>query len=211
MDRGSKTESRITNHESRISVFIQAGGQSSRMGQNKALLPLGDKTCIERMLVVAKRISTNVTIVANDPQSYQFLGCPIISDIYRGTGPLGGIHAALQHSPTYWALILGCDLPFVTVDLLRYLIQQADAYDVVVPRSEDGRFQPLCALYARSCLAEVVHVIESGEAKPRALFPRVRTRIVEWSEISLLPVADLFFFDMNTPESYKQAAAFVHI
>jgi len=177
------------------------------MGQNKALLPLGGSTCIERVLAVAKQISRHVTIVTNDPQPYQFLGCPFISDIYRGIGPLGGIHTALQHASTDWALILGCDLPFITTDLLRSLIGQADAYDVVVPRSEDGRFQPLCALYARSCLTEVAHLIESGEAKPRALFFRVQARVVEWSEISSLPGADFFFFDMNTPESYQQAQA----
>lgn len=190
-----------------VSVFIQAGGQSSRMGRNKALLPLGGSTCIERVLAVARQISSPVTIVTNDPQPYQFLGCPFISDTYRGVGPLGGIHTVLQHSPTPWALILGCDLPFITVDLLRYLIHQADAYDVVVPKGADGRLQPLCALYARSALTEVVHLIESGEAKPRALFPRVNTRVVEWAEISSLPGADRFFFDMNTPESYEQAEA----
>jgi molybdopterin-guanine dinucleotide biosynthesis protein A len=180
------------------------------MGQNKALLPLGSYTCIERVLAVAKQISSPVTIVTNDPQPYQFLGCPFISDSYRGIGPLGGIHTVLQHCLTHWALILGCDLPFVTTDLLRYLIEQADAYDVVIPRSEDGRLQPLCALYARSCLTEVISLIESGEAKPRALFPRVRTRIVEWSEISSLPGAELLFFDMNTPESYEQARTLLH-
>jgi len=205
-----RVKSRITNHESRISIFIQAGGQSSRMGQNKALLPLGDQTCIERVLAVAKQISTPVTIVTNDPPPYQFLGCPIISDVYRGLGPLGGIHTILLHSPTDWALILGCDLPFVTADLLRYLIQSADDLDVVVPNSQDERLQPLCALYARRCLSEVVRLIESGEAKPRALLSRVRTRVIEWSEISSLPGAEMFFFDMNTPESHKEALAFFH-
>lgn len=202
-----KNESRITNHESRISVFIQAGGQSSRMGRSKALLPLGDQTCIERVLAVAKQISTPVTIVTNDPPPYQFLGCPIISDVYRGLGPLGGIHAALQHCSTDWALILGCDLPFVTAELLRYLIAPADGFDAVVPRSEDGRLQPLCALYRQSCVSEVVRLIESKALAPRALFPRVRTRVVEWSEVSSLPGAERFFFDMNTPESYEQARA----
>jgi molybdopterin-guanine dinucleotide biosynthesis protein A len=203
-----QTDSNII--EPPVSVFIQVGGRSSRMGQNKALLPLSGQTCIERVLAVANHISPQVTIVTNDPQPYQFLGCPLISDTYRGIGPLGGLHAAVQHAPTHWALILACDLPFITVGLLRHLIQQADAYDAVVPRSEDGRFQPLCALYARSCLAEVVRLIESGEAKPRALFSRVKTRIVEWSEINSLPGAELFFFDMNTPESYEQAKNLFH-
>jgi molybdopterin-guanine dinucleotide biosynthesis protein A len=190
-----------------VSVFIQAGGRSARMGQNKALLPLGGTTCIERVLAAAKQIALTIAIVTNDPQSYHLLGCPFISDIYRGIGPLGGIHTVLQQSPTLWALILGCDLPFITADLLRYLIQQTNGHDVVVPQDADGRLQPLCALYARSCLSPAIHLIESGETKPRALFSRVRTRVVEWSEVGSLPGAELFFFDMNTPESYQQAKA----
>lgn len=190
-----------------VSIFIQAGGQSSRMGGNKALLPLGGQTCIERVLTVATQISPSVTIVANDANPYRFLNRPLISDMYPGIGPLGGIHAALHHCSTDWALILGCDLPFVTTPLLRYLIAQADGYDAVVPQSEDGRLQPLCALYARSCLSEVIRLIESQELAPRALFPRVRTRVVRWDELSSLPGAQWFFFDMNTPESYERAKA----
>lgn len=202
-----KIEHRITNHESSISVYIQAGGHSSRMGQNKALLPLGDTTCIERVLAVAKQVSPLVVVVTNDPPLYEFLGCPLISDVYPGLGPLSGIHAALTHCQTDWTFILGCDLPFVTAELLRYLMAQAVHFDVLVPRSQDGRLQPLCALYARTCLGQVTRLIEVKELAPRALFPRVRTRVVEWAEISSLPGAPLFFFDMNTPESYQQARA----
>ncbi|MCS6805050.1 MAG: molybdenum cofactor guanylyltransferase [Acidobacteriota bacterium] len=194
-------------HTLSLSVFIQAGGHSSRMGCNKALLPLGSQTCIERVLAVAMQISPSVTIVANDANSYRFLNCPLISDTYRGIGPLGGIHAALQHCQADWALILGCDLPFLTAPLLRYLIAQANDFDAIVPRSEDGRLQPLCALYARRCLSEVIRLIESKELAPRALFPRVRTRVVQWRELSSLPGAQWFFFDMNTPDSYERAKA----
>jgi molybdopterin-guanine dinucleotide biosynthesis protein A len=179
------------------------------MGQNKALLPLGGVTCIERVLAVARHISTQVTVVANDPKSYEFLNCPMISDIHRGIGPLGGIHAALDHSPTRWVLILSCDVPFITTDLLRYLIAQTDSYDIIVPRSEDARLQPLCALYARSCLDEISRLIEAGDLAPRALFPRLKTRIVEWAEIHSLPGADLFFLDIDTPEHYEYARKLV--
>jgi molybdopterin-guanine dinucleotide biosynthesis protein A len=195
------------NDEQRVGVFIQAGGQSSRMGGNKALLPLGDQLCIERVIAAARAVVPDLTLIANDPETYRFLGYPIISDAYRGIGPLGGVHTAVLNCSTACALILACDLPFITPELLRYLISEAAEYEAVVPKDAEGRLQPLCAVYGRGCLDHIIRLIESGEYKPRALFDHVRTRVIEFTELSSLPGADLFFFDMNTPESYEQAKA----
>src|ERR1700730_5378875 len=131
-----------------IAAFILAGGRSSRMGKDKALLELGGKPLIVRAVELAHRVAADVEIVG-DPEKFGAYG-PVVADVYRDRGPLGGIHAALKDTGAEWNLILAVDLPFLTAPFLYYLLQRAQSADamVTVP-STGGYFQPLCAVYRK--------------------------------------------------------------
>jgi len=188
-----------------VSGFIQAGGRSSRMGTDKAWLRLGELTLIERIIKAMEPAVSSLAIVANDAEKYSRLGLTVFADDYPGIGPLSGIYTALRNCATEYALVVACDLPFVTGELFSFLIASSEDYQAVVPLDRDGQLEPLCAVYARSCLSVARELIERGERRPRALFERVRTRFLDFQLLAHMPNADDFFVNLNTPEDYRRA------
>jgi molybdenum cofactor guanylyltransferase len=190
-----------------VEGFILVGGRSSRMGTDKSRLQFGGQTSVERIARELRSITARISLVGTgragrDPE------LRLVPDTHEQWGALGGIHAALGACLSDWALIVACDLPFVTRDLGARLLTlgQPESPDAVVPIQPDGRPQPLCALYRReSCLREAEKLIASGEHTPRALLANVETRWVRPEELIDLPGAENFFFNMNTPEDYERA------
>lgn len=185
--------------------FILVGGLSSRMGSDKALLDLGGKLFIERISATLAEVCRSVRLVgaggANDLKLWQH-----VPDVYPGWGALGGLHAALDACRTEWAIVVACDLPFVTGELFVRLASLGEDFEAVIPVQPDGRQQPLCALYRREPCAKVSEeLIESGERRPRALLQKVKTRRVAAHELSDLQGSAHFFMNINTPEDYSQA------
>ncbi len=191
-----------------ISAFIQAGGQSTRMGRNKALLPIGRKPCLEWVIAAARAVTSEITVVTSDPQVRAFChewGVTLASDHYRGVGPLAGLHAALARCRGEAALVLACDLPFLTGEFLRLLEESFGETEAVVPLDAKGHPQPLCALYAVACLPVVTDLIEHGERRMGRVLERLTVRFLAFSEIAHLPGAEDFFWDLDTPEDYRRA------
>lgn len=191
--------------------FILAGGASSRMGTDKARLRLGAETFVERIAHALAPVARRVSVVSAKPDAREW-GLPVVKDIYEGAGALGGIHAALSVCAAEWALLVSCDLPFVSGELLTRLVafgaEGAQEFDAVAPIQKDGRPQPLCALYRRErCLALAESLLQSGERRPRVLLREVRTRWVWIEELNDLTGAELFFLNVNTPEDYARALA----
>ena len=189
-----------------VQGFILVGGASRRMGQNKAQLRLGPETMLERIAARLSGATTSVTLVGS-PQPYDEHFLPNVPDIHQKWGALGGIHAALSAAQSDWIIAVACDLPFVTRDLFERLKSFADdSFDAIVPRQPDSRPQPVCALYRReTCLPEIERLVSAGEHTPRALLSNVRTRYVEFTELSDLPGAENFFVNLNTPEDFERA------
>lgn len=193
-----------------VDSFILVGGASSRMGTDKSLLTFGSETAIERLDAELRALSSDVSLVGSRPVAAQ-PGLKRVPDVHERWGALGGIHAALGACQAEWAVIVACDLPFVTRDLFWRLLLLKDQsgsepIEAVVPIQSDGRPQPLCALYHRaSCFPEAERLISSGEHTPRALLAAVRTRWVESRELTDLPGAEHFFFNVNTPDDYRRA------
>jgi molybdopterin-guanine dinucleotide biosynthesis protein A len=191
-----------------VEAFILVGGASSRMGTNKARLRFGNETTLERIAKELNGITPNISVVGsrNDGLFGEFRNVP---DVHQQWGALGGIHAALGVCKADWAMIIACDLPFISRQLCLRLIQFArnrTDIDAVVPVQPDGRPQPLCALYAGEiCLREAAHLIAAGEHTPRALLANVRTRWVQFQELADLPEAEHFFLNVNTPADYERA------
>ena len=189
-----------------VEGFILVGGKSSRMGTDKAQLVFNGKTAIELIAAEMSAVTSIISLVG-DRRSDRHHSLKSVPDVYPGWGALGGIQAALDACRRDWALIVACDLPFVTSELFRRLVSFAgNRADAVVPIQPDGRPQPLCALYQRdACRSQAERLIETGEHTPRALLAVVETRWIEFSELEDLPGARNFFLNVNTPADFDHA------
>jgi len=190
-----------------VEGFILVGGQSSRMGSDKSQLLFGSRTAVEHIAAALRRLTSAVRLVGARGEHPDFDNIP---DTFERWGALGGIHAALGSCTSEWAVIAACDLPLVTPALFarlgQFVLEGGDEFDAIVPIQPDERPQPLCAIYRRqACLAVAKSLIDSDEHKPRALLASVRTRWVNFSQISDLPGARDFFLNVNTPDDYERA------
>src|ERR1044072_126455 len=156
--------------------FILAGGASSRMGTDKSQLLIEQQTFTERIAATLLKITDSVTIVGRELDES---GLPGVADVYPKLGALGGIHAALSACRREWAIVVACDLPFVTADLFLFLAQRRLEHEAVIPLQSDERPQPLAALYrVDPCLARATDLIEAGRRRPLHLLEAVKTRWV---------------------------------
>jgi molybdenum cofactor guanylyltransferase len=182
-----------------LEAFILAGGASSRMGTDKSQLLIENQTFVERIADSLLTITDSVRLVGGRENSK----LPVVADVYPQWGALGGLHAAVTACRREWAILVACDLPFVTSELFFRLASLCENYDAVVPIQQDGRLQPLCALYrAKTCAHWATGLIEAGRRRPLDLIENVNTRRVAFAEIANLAQAERFFVNINTPEDY---------
>jgi molybdenum cofactor guanylyltransferase len=188
-----------------IEGFILVGGASSRMGRDKARLILEGRSFVERVAGAVRAVAERVRTVG--AKGFEAGGAlPNVPDVYEAWGALGGLHAALSACSAEWALVVACDLPFVTADLLARLLGLREDFDAVVPLQPDGRLQPLCALYrTRACRGRAEELIQRGRRRPLDLIAMVSARRVLWEELADLPNSERFFMNVNTPEDYARA------
>lgn len=204
----SITASRVQAKRSMIEIegFILVGGESSRMGTNKAMLSLGGRNFVERIRAALSSITTNTNLVGSTETRPEWPALPTIPDVHVRWGALGGLHAALDACRAEWAAVVACDLPFVTGDLFVRLASLREHQDAVVPLQADGRRQPLCALYRASiCRPLADAFIGERQRSPRVLLEAVKTRFVAFEQLKDLKDAERFFVNVNTPEDYAIA------
>jgi molybdopterin-guanine dinucleotide biosynthesis protein A len=190
--------------EAETSLFILAGGKSTRMGCDKAFVQLKGRTMLQHMLDTARRVSDDVTIVGSRAQ-YAAYG-PVIEDLFPRCGPLAGIHAALRSSTSDLNLILAIDLPFVTPALLLFLSKQAASHPhalITVPRTSHG-WQPLCAVYRREFAQVAENSLGAGRYKIDDLFDPHLTRAVTEEELQVAGFSEDLFRNINTREDLLQ-------
>src|SRR5579863_6478488 len=177
--------------------FVLAGGRSSRMGCDKALLQCDGKTLLERALATVGSVAQNAAIVG-DADKYSQFG-RVVEDIYRNCGPLGGIHAALTASETDYNLMLAVDMPFIPHELLEFLIVRARSSRSIVTAPEaDGRLQPLCAVYHQQFLTVAEQALTRRENKITSLFETLDTHIISSTELRSAGFAVDVFRNWNT-------------
>jgi len=183
-----------------LSAFILAGGQSTRMGTDKAFIALNGRTLLQRVLETARSVTPNVHIVGDPAKFSPF--APTITDIFSGCGPLAGIHAALRSSNTDLNLILAVDLPFVPPALLQFLTSQAaasPAATATVPRTAHG-CQPLCAVYRREFADLAEEALRTSRYKIDALFSSTEVRVIDENELQSGGFSPQLFRNLNTPQ-----------
>jgi molybdenum cofactor guanylyltransferase len=187
-----------------VTGVILAGGQSRRMGRDKAFLPFGKGLLIERVIEVVQQVIDDVILITNTPEQYQHFGLPMFSDVIPQAGSLGGIYTGLVSAKTPHSLCLACDMPFVKPEFLRLLCDTAAEADVVIPRNAED-FQPLCAVYSQVCREPIRQKIEASRLKITGFFDQVRVRIIEGELLARYDPHDILFFNANTPEEYAKA------
>ena len=191
----------------RITSVIQAGGRSTRMGgRPKALLQLGGRRIIERVLAALTPVVDDVMLVTNTPELYAFLGLPMVADVYPGHGSLGGIYSGLKAASGDAAFTVACDMPFLHPDIVRLVVERAGQGDVVIPRV-GRRLEPMHAAYAKACLPHIEERLLAGQLKIVEFLERVRVVEVAESDVAQYRDPRVAFMNVNTPEELAQAEA----
>lgn len=187
-----------------LTIAIQAGGQSSRMGRDKAMLRLNGVPLIERVLRQVVGLGDELLITTNDMDRYSYLGVRLVSDAHPGAGALHGLLTALQAARHEQVLIVGCDMPFLSRPLLLHLVNQAELALVVVPM-HDGEFEPLLAIYSKACIPAIEQSIACGKRRMISFFPQIELMTVDEQTLAQLDPQGLSFFNVNTPEDLERA------
>ncbi len=173
------------------------------MGRDKAVLEIGGKRLIDRLVEGLRRIFPEVLVVANTPGPYEKLGVRVVPDLVPDKGPLGGIYTGTTVAAHPWAFVMACDMPFFNPGLIHHLASLIGDRDAVVPYTDD--WEPLCALYAKTCLSQMEPLIRADDLKVARFFPDVRVRRVEMDELRPYDPEGLSLFNMNTPEEFARA------
>jgi molybdopterin-guanine dinucleotide biosynthesis protein A len=174
------------------------------MGANKALLEFGGIRIIEGLLAKLHPLFPEILIIANERDVYAELGVPVLPDRIPGKGSLGGIYTAVYHGAFPQAFCIACDMPLASPAVIACLRDLAPGYDVVVPRTAEG-YQPLHAVYGKRCLPHMEEMIRADRLKIDRLFPLVRVRTVEETEVRPLDPSLSCFINVNTREELEAA------
>ena len=190
-----------------LTVCIQAGGQSSRMGEDKALKIFLGRPLIQRVVERISRIADEIIVTTNRPADYDFLGLRLVSDLKPGRGALGGLYTAIVSANRPIVAVVACDMPFASARLLEaaHRILVEEEADVVIAKGEDG-YEPLHAVYRReTCLPAIEAAIDADQWKVIAWFPQVKVRVLTAAELESLDPDHLAFWNVNTPEEFAKA------
>lgn len=186
-----------------VTGVILAGGKSTRYGTNKAFAEVRGVRLIERTIRVMGPVCPRLLLVTNTPAEYAYLQLPMVEDLIKGLGPLGGIYTGLEVIDDENGLFVACDMPFLREDLLRYMVTLRGDFDAVVPRI-DWMVEPLHALYTKKCLPSLRKFIRSQELQILKFFQKIRVRYLEEEEIRKVDPDLKSFFNINRPEDLER-------
>ncbi|HZM23397.1 MAG TPA: molybdenum cofactor guanylyltransferase [Anaerolineales bacterium] len=190
-----------------LTISIQAGGQSSRMGEDKALKTFLGRPLIQRVIERLRPIADEILVTTNRPEDYLFLDLRLFTDLKPGRGALGGLYTAIASASHPIVGVIACDMPFASATLIetasRLLVEEEA--DVVIAKSEEG-YEPLHAVYRRqTCLAAIESAIDADQWKVIAWFPKVKIRILTSEELKQFDPSGLAFWNVNTPDEFAKA------
>jgi molybdopterin-guanine dinucleotide biosynthesis protein A len=180
-----------------VTVTILAGGLSRRMGTNKSFLPIGGKPLIQHVIERVSTLHLPVILITNSPKQYARFELPMYGDVYPQCGSLGGLYTALHHSTTDYTLCVACDMPFLNVDLLGYMLDLGSGVDGVVPHIA-GTYQSLHAVYGRNCLPIMYEQLEQERLRISDIYPHLKIRLVTEVEVEHFDPEHRSFVNLNT-------------
>lgn len=190
--------------KAQVTGIILAGGKNSRMGTNKAFLKINQNRLIDKTLEIYRRLFAEIIIVTNDPLSYlDFTDAALVTDIYKGKGPLGGIYTGLFYAKNPFVFVSACDMPFLNRDFIQYLVDQTGRHDVIVPELSEG-YQPLHAIYSRNCLPSIKRLLLMDKLKITGFYRDMRVLAIGTEQIQPFNPDGRLFHNLNTPEDFAQ-------
>ncbi len=190
-----------------LSIAIQAGGESQRMGMEKGKIPFLGVPMIQRIIDSLSSLTDDIIIITNQPELYRFTGLPLFEDVTPGKGPLGGLLTALTTAKQPLAAVIACDMPFVNPQLLKYQAEiiQSEGVDCVIPLI-DNRYEPLHAVYRREiCLPAVKYALETDHWRMISWLPMVQVHTISQEECTFFDPHKLAFINVNTPDELSAA------
>jgi molybdopterin-guanine dinucleotide biosynthesis protein A len=190
-----------------LTVCIQAGGQSSRMGEDKALKPFLGRPLIQRVIERISPIADELIVTTNQPDNYRFLNLRLCPDLKPDRGALGGLYTAIASATHPFVAVVACDMPFASATLIEAmtrLIVENEA-DVVIAKSDEG-YEPIHAVYRReTCLPAIEAAIDANQWKVIAWFPQVKVHTLTPEDVRRYDPSGLAFWNVNTPEEFTEA------
>jgi len=193
----------------RVTGVIQAGGKSTRMGgRPKALIELGGRRIVERVVAALAPAVDDVLIVTNTPELYAFLGLPMVGDVYPEHGSLGGIYTGLKAAAGQVAFTVACDMPFLHPEVVRLVVARAGEGDVVIPRV-GSQLETMHAAYAKACLPRIEERLIAGQLRIVGFFERVRVVEITEADIARFRDPQVAFMNVNTPDELARARGLV--
>ena len=191
-----------------MTAIILAGGRSSRLGRNKALEKIGGKYLIKRVIDSLAQLGDDIIVVSTAPNQLPSLNIEKVLDTYPHTGAKVGLCTGINASLSFYTLVVACDMPFLNIDLLRYLLDSAPGFDAVIPRIGD-KIEPLHAVYSKNCIPALEEQISKGKLKISDLFNEINVRYVETEEIERYDPQHLSLFNINSEADLKRAKAII--
>lgn len=189
----------------RATGVILAGGKSSRMGTDKALLPISHDTMLSRAIKELQKAFAEVLIANRRDVKYGLAGIREIPDIFTGMGPLAGIHAGLCEAKYYAVFFAACDMPFIDSELARFMVEQVKGFDIAVPKI-GTKLQPLFAVYTKKCIPYIEFSLEHNINRVTDFYSKVNVNFINEKSIEQFIEPDKVFCNVNTPWEYKEMA-----
>ncbi len=184
--------------------IVLAGGESRRMGSDKAFLPINGLPMIEHVIRALRTVCGHIIVVTNSPRDYERYDVEVAGDALNSRGSLVGLYSGLLQSSDDQNLVVACDMPFLSPGLLAYMARISADYQVVLPRVGDF-IEPLHALYRRDLLPIIEERLRRDERRIRDLFTGLRIRYVTGTEIDAFDPSRRSFINVNTREEYEEA------
>ena len=195
-----------------VTGIILAGGLSRRLGRDKAVEPIEGQPLVGRVMDALSGIADELVVVVNTPQRGRELplrdSAVVAVDIYPNAGSLGGIFTGLSSASNQWGIVVACDMPFLNLDLLSYLLSFRESHDAVVPVL-DGRPEPTHAAYSKVCLSAIEARLEADDLKIARFFDDVRVKYVSQRRVEEIDPSRRSFFNVNTEEDLARARLLV--
>ena len=186
-----------------ITGVILAGGSSKRYGLNKAFLEICGMQLIDMVVEEMKNIFKRLILVTNEKRDYEHLGIPIVEDLVKGLGPIGGIYTGLMSISDQAGFFVACDMPFINRQLIRYMVDIKDNHAAVVPLVANET-EPLHAIYAKSCLGPIRNLIDSRRYQVRLFYDQISVRYIKEDEIRKFCSPSRAFLNINTPDEFAK-------
>lgn len=181
----------------KVGAIILAGGKSSRMGNDKGLSLLNNKPMVAYVIDTIRKITDDVIIVSNQ-EDYNNFGLPVYEDVIKEAGPLAGIYTGLLHSKNDKNIVVSCDVPFVSVELLNFLIKNSEGFEVTIP-VKDSKTHQVIGIYDKKCLAIFKKELDNNQRKMKVALEKVKLNILDANNFD-----EKEFINVNTPQELKE-------